>query len=290
MGGFDCKKFYHILILTFVATLVVIFIANLLFGFGTSFVYDKRFYRGIGTKRYSFGFCNPNRFQVEMFALMVFLLWLWSGRLNIWIRILFGVLYFGTCIFTDSYTGLLVGSFVYMIFFILEYVKWENWKNILMVCVVFCLILMMLISLVGATGFRGVIIDNIDSFISERIGQLSEYNNEEIHLTGEIYNWRLFASRLHKNVYDLGYVQLFYYYGIVPAVCYLAFVFYAIYVAWKENNVLGILALWGFSIYLFMESAYFSNYLQRDFLLMTAAYIVTVKGTGYEKKVASMDI
>jgi hypothetical protein len=39
-----------------------------------------------------------------------------------------------------------------------------------------------------------------------------------------------------------------------------------------------------------MESAYFSNYLQRDFLLMTAAYIVTVKGTGYEEKIVSMDI
>jgi hypothetical protein len=70
----------------------------------------------------------------------------------------------------------------------------------------------------------------------------------------------------------------------VPAICYLIFVFYSVYIAWRDNKVVEILALWGFAIYLFMEAAYFSNYLQRDFLFMTAAYIVMEDNTIYEKK------
>ena len=72
----------------------------------------------------------------------------------------------------------------------------------------------------------------------------------------------------------MGYIQIFYYYGIIPGICYLGFLFYAGYRAMRRNNVFGLLALLGFSIYLFMESLFFSNYLTRDFLLMISAIIV----------------
>jgi hypothetical protein len=240
-----------------------------------------------GFDGYTFGFCNPNRFQVEMFALMVFSLWQWNDGQNIWIRIQLGILYFITCILSDSYTGLLVGGFIYLMFWILKYIKWDKWKNVFMTGIYLSIITFLIISIIAAAGVRGGIIDNINHFISGRMDQLLIWNNEEICLTGELANWRLFATKLYKNVYDLGYVQLFYYYGYVPAICYLLFVFYSVYVAWRDNKVVEMLVLWGFAIYLFMEAAYFSNYLQRDFLLMTAAYIVMEDGSIYEKNTIS---
>jgi hypothetical protein len=289
LKGVDCKKLYRIITFTLAILLVGIvglyFVNIFVFGDGISDYRLKSVYNG-----YSFGFCNPNRFQVEMFSLMVFSLLQWNDRLKVPVRILGGVLYFTTCILSDCNTGILVGGFVFILFWLLRYIKCEKWRNLLTIGVALSLIVMIAISVVGATGYRGTVIEIIDKFISGRIGQLSEYNNEPFHLTGEIYNWRLFSTTLHKNVYDLGYVQLFYYYGYVPAVCYLFFVGYSIYVAWRNNKVLEILALWGFAIYLFMEAAYFSNYLQRDFLLMMAAYIVMWKGTDDEKKIVQGDI
>ena len=65
--------------------------------------------------------------------------------------------------------------------------------------------------------------------------------------------------------------SFFYYYGIVPAAGYFVFLFSAFGRAVKRKDKFGCLVLAVFSIYLFTESLYFSNYLTRDFMLMAAA-------------------
>jgi hypothetical protein len=171
---------------------------------------------------------------------------------------------------------------MYVMFFALKYVKWDKWRYVLTVGVVFSLLFFVVFSIIVATGAREGLVGDINYFISGRMNQIYKCNNGDMYLTGEIDNWRMFATSLHKNVYDLGYIQLFYYYGIIPGICYLAFIFYSVYAAWKKQNNLVSLVIWGFSIYLFMEAAYFSNFLQRDFLMMSAAYAVMDGGLLYE--------
>jgi hypothetical protein len=290
LKGVDCKRLFRWITLTFVATLAVIFVADFLFGFGTSFIYDPRLDRGIDTKRYSFGFIHPNVTQLELFAAMTFVLCLSKFKINIHIRIIVAILYGITCYLTDSRSGMLIGIFVYVMSIVLEYVKWDKWKDVLLVGIYLSIASFIVISVLAAAQVRGGIIDDINLFISGRMNQLLLCNNSEECLTGVIENWKPFASKLHKNMYDMGYAQLFYYYGYVSAVCYLAFICYSVYVAWRDNEVTEMIALWGFATYLFMEARYFSNYLTHDYLLMTAAYIVMRKGSGYEKKVVSRGI
>jgi hypothetical protein len=225
-------------------------------------------------KRFSLGFLNGNRLQVVVFGIVCFSVCFFNERMNVWRRIIIGVVYFVICLLTASYTGAIVGFFVYGMSWIATYVKWDRWSDVLSVAIVCTFAFFIVISILAAAEVKGSFMEKFDHLITGRMNQLRYHITSEEDLLPWISNWRLFSPRNHKNVYDLGYVQLFYYYGIIPAVCYLAFVFYAVYVAWRERNVLGSLAIWACGIYLFMEAAYFSNYLQRDFLLMAAAFVV----------------
>ena len=99
----------------------------------------------------------------------------------------------------------------------------------------------------------------------------------------------MFGSRQNQGGYDLGYVQIFYYYGIVPAICYLVFVMYAAVKAWKDKRAGQLVVLFGFSIYLFMENVYFSNFIPINFLLVYSAVIVWGIYEREEKKSVSGD-
>jgi hypothetical protein len=225
--------------------------------------------------------------QFEAFAVLAFGILTFENRLNYIVRIFIGVVYCLVCFLTDSKSGLIIGLFVYSISFAMVHVKWSKWKEFLFVGICISLVAFISISIVAASDIGGVVIDIVDKLISERMGQLLICNNDDIYFTGELMNWRLFSTRLHKNMYDMGYVQLFYYYGIVPAICYLSFVVYSAYTALKRDNITALIVLWGFCIYLFMEARYFSNYLTHDYLLMTSSYIVmclSVRGTDDEKE------
>lgn len=270
----DIKRLYHRMTQTLIGVMSGVIIANLTAGAGTSFVEDIRPSRGFEGIRYCLGFSNPNRFQIIVFSVMIYVLWIWHDKLTIPLRILIGGLYVMSCILTDSKTGLLLGIFIYVLSWLITYIPWKQWCHVFTIGIYCTVLCCLTISILAAMGIRGGIMDIINYFISGRMNQLLLINNEEIHLTADIRNWTLFSSQLHKNVYDMGYIQIFYYYGIVPAVCYLLFVLYAVYTAWKRKDIVGSMAIWGFSLYLFMEAAFFSNYLQSDFLLMSAAGVV----------------
>ena len=106
------------------------------------------------------------------------------------------------------------------------------------------------------------------------MNQLELYTNTESYALPYIWNWHLFSARENKNWYDLGYIQLFYYYGTVLGCCYLAFVCFVVRKAWIRKDSLGILLITGLCIYLFMEARYFSNYLTSDYLLMVSALVL----------------
>lgn len=287
LKGVDVRKLFRWLAITLLVTVVGIVGANLIFGVGLRYLMDIRAYRGFSGKRYTFGFCNPNLLQFEAFAVLAFGILTFENRLNYIVRIFIGVVYCLVCFLTDSKSGLIIGLFVYSISFAMVHVKWSKWKEFLFVGICISLVAFISISIVAASDIGGVVIDIVDKLISERMGQLLICNNDDIYFTGELMNWRLFSTRLHKNMYDMGYVQLFYYYGIVPAICYLSFVVYSAYTALKRDNITALIVLWGFCIYLFMEARYFSNYLTHDYLLMTSSYIVmclSVRGTDDEKE------
>lgn len=110
----------------------------------------------------------------------------------------------------------------------------------------------------------------LDSILSGRINQLT------VKLSGDnllpyMENWSVFSNRLCQAGYDLGYLELFYTYGIVPGIIYIGFLLYGVYVMWKKSAVMELTAMLIFSMYLFMEGCYWGNYVSMNFQFILVA-------------------
>lgn len=271
----DIKKLFRCMVITMLIMFGSIFILAIFFDFGTVCFYDVRKSRGFGGLRICYGFSNPNMFQIAFYGALSYMLFAFEDRMNWkkWAGIM--AVYMGVSFFTNSLTGMLVGAITGIGVFVVSKVRNKYLPEILMATFCCMVAFFLVVSFLAAMDVeKGVLLNTINDFISGRMNQLKLYTNEEIYTLPYMENWKLFSSRSHKNFYDMGYIQIFYYYGVVVACCYLGFVIYAVNQARKKRNSFGIVLMIGLCMYLFMEARYFSNYLTRDFLLMISAGVM----------------
>lgn len=239
------------------------------------FFEDVRKSRGFGGLRFCVGFAHPNRLQVLIFGMLAYALLLYGNRLHIgqFVGVMF--LYLFMSYMTNSRTGFLLGVFVGLAVIFARNVKWKSASNIVMFLFLVIIVFMLLISFLAAANVeKGFLLEKINTFISGRMNQLALYTSDSSYNLPYMENWALFSNRNNKNGYDMGYVFIFYYYGIIMGACYLAFVIGAVDKARRSMDLLGMVLIMGLSIYMFMETGYHSNYLTRDFLLMTSAVVL----------------
>lgn len=278
----DIRKLLKWMIVTMCVMIAGIAMASLLFGFGNLYIDDFRkegFFHGI---RYSLGFGHPNMLQFVVFSIFGYWLYIYGAEMSLRQYIFLGIGYLVFEVLTYSKTGFILGGIIWCGALVLRWNSWKYWGRVLAGVYVTVVLLFVSISLAAAAGIHGDVMEIIDNMITGRMNQLSYATIDKQYLLPYMNNWRLFSPTTHRNVYDLGYVQIFYYYGIIPAVCYLMFLLYAVYQSVQQKNTYGCLILLGFSMYLFTESLYFSNYLTQDFLLISAA--ICVWGINHDKE------
>lgn len=287
LKAIDIKKLFRYMVITMLSMFGVIFLLAIFFDFGTLCFYDIRKNRGFGGLRFCYGFSNPNMFQISFYGALSYIFVAYGDRVNWkkWACIM--VVYMGISFFTNSLTGMLVGAVTGIGVFLISKARNRHLPNILMGALVCMLVFYIVVSFLAAMDVeKGLLMNAINKFISGRMNQLQLYTNNEIYALPYMENWTLFSSKSHKNFYDMGYIQIFYYYGIVMACCYLAFVIYAVNQARRRRDSLGIVLIIGLCMYLFMEARYFSNYLTRDFLLVVSAGVMW----GTDEKDIFMDV
>ena len=287
LKGIDIKKLFRCMVMTMLTMFGAIFLLALFFEFGTVCFYDIRKNRGFGGLRICYGFSDPNMFQIAFYGSLSYVFFTFADRMS-WKKCsCIMAVYMGVSFFTNSFTGMLVGAFTGIGVLAVRKIRIRYLPEILVIAFSGMLFFFLVVSFLAAMDVeKGLLLNAINQFISGRMNQLQLYTNDEIYVLPYIENWMLFSSRSHKNFYDMGYIQIFYYYGIVMACCYLGFVIYAVNQARRKRNSLGIVLIMGLCMYLFMEARYFSNYLTRDFLLMISAGVMW----GKDEKRISMGI
>lgn len=288
--GKDTEWMRKLMAYSLLTECLVIYFISFFSHFRYMWIMDVRIDRGFQGKRYSFGFVNPNCFEFFMVILVWMLIFIYHEKMKAWVRILILLSMWGITWLTDSRTGLILGSMIYILFW-LEYgwekrtqrslaksvplISWlmKNRSYILLVIQGIMMLSFMLISIFLACKLDNPILNQIDNFISGRGQQLgtSRYG-DELHL-GYAENWTLFSNPLNGNYYDLGYVQIFYRFGIIPGMIYLGYIMYVIFILWTSKNVKGQIMMLGLTSYLFMESLYFGNSTTQDFLIVNATFL-----------------
>jgi hypothetical protein len=87
-----------------------------------------------------------------------------------------------------------------------------------------------------------------------------------------LVNWKLFAAPDNNEYFDAGFIRLFYWYGIIPAVLYFAMNVYLIYQSYKDKDYMLMVMVVVFAIYTLMEAHFISVYLLRNYLFVVMGY------------------
>ena len=253
------------------------------FGFGTLY-FEYGYGRGIRGQRYCLGYSNPNRVMGVVLMALIFGIAVLGSKMNWKLYVLTAVGFTILYLFTDSRTSYYIGMVILAGGFIFRKMHGESVCRVLYVGTLIVFAGMLIISILAACRVDNGLMQLIDKCITGRMNQLGTYTGDAGYALPYIENWHLFGNEINHNGYDMGYVQIFYYYGIIPGICYILFIFSAIVKVWRNRDDLSLLLILGLCTFLFMESMYFSNFIPMHFV-MTYSAVVIWKNNGQGTKV-----
>ena len=90
---------------------------------------------------------------------------------------------------------------------------------------------------------------------------------------GMLRNWRLFSCPENIKYFDLGYVRLFYWYGIIPGAAYVIMYALLLWECRRRKDPFGFMMLLSYALYTMLEAHFISVYMGRNYaLFLMGAY------------------
>jgi hypothetical protein len=225
------------------------------------------FGRRVVEKRYTLGMGHPNALHCMIWVLMVLYIYIYHNSMKAYHYLACFAINIVVYYLTDSNTGLIVGTFTLILAITMQYVKsFHNAKWVYILAGLFilgCLVF----TILGAMFGDGVpVMYEIDDWINGRYK--SAFAIEDARLV----NWKLFAAPDNNEYFDAGFMRIFYWYGIIPAVLYFAMNFYLIYQSYKSKDYMLMVMVVVFAVYTLMEAHFISVYLLRNYLFVVMGY------------------
>lgn len=216
---------------------------------------------GIEETRYCLGMGHPNALHCMFFAILTLGLALYNQKMK-WYAYLFtfimNILVF---LLTDSRTGLLVCTVTILFALFLHYGgKFREKRGLYILASVFILFCVLLTLIISIYGVEIPILRQIDIRINGRF-QWGKTG-------GGIEYWRLFGSAANQNYFDMGFLRIFYWYGIIPGILYTCLLVIMIWGCYKNKAYDAFLVVMMFSAYTLIEAHAVSVYIGRNYILL----------------------
>ena len=225
--------------------------------------------------RYAFGFGHPNTLWGCVYALILLWMWIYGSKAKWWHFVLVTVANFALYKVTASRTSMMIGMFTILLAVLVRYVpsiRTRKYAYILTMIITPCLCVAFsvwsaCVSYIPRYHIRNKYEDYInilDDILNNRIHNLYRANNRH---AGAIDSWKLFSDHESIEYFDMGWVRLFYWYGIIPTavICVLLIVF--IYLCFKRKDAWTLIVVLSLSIYTVIEATFVSEYIGRNILL-----------------------
>lgn len=233
--------------------------------------------RGEVETRYTLGMGHPNALHCMVWALITLYLYLYGERMkwyNYMALMAVNVLFF---YFTDSRTSFLVIMFILIFTVILKYLKKDNLKRIWMLTgyiIAAGSILVSIIIAANAYKLYNYIWNGDRSTGAALLVKLNDILNGRIRILvgttrfeGTVSTWSLFSDPANNYYFDMGWIRLFYWYGIVPAGIFAAVLLILMIYCFKKKDYMSGVLIISFAVYHIMEAHGMSVYLARNYLL-----------------------
>ncbi len=232
--------------------------------------------RGGVETRYTLGMGHPNALQCMVWALTTLGLFLYAESMR-WYHYLVAAAINAFFFFlTDSKTSLLVAFFVIILTYILNIKKSEIASLLGAVVAIVTTIFSIVISVVIAGNAYRVynyvwhddftpitmFFVKLNNILNGRIRILVENDTFE----GTIQTWSLFSRPENDRYFDMGWIRLFYWYGIIPACVFIIALLLAMFCCYKRKHYMGLMMIASFALYTVIEAHGISVYLARNYV------------------------
>lgn len=290
--GADMKKaLKYVLYLTAAGCLLLVLLS--VTGIYGGLFLETDFGRGYKQIRYCFGLGHPNALHCMFMMLVLLGLYLYNEKMKWYAYVVLLAMNYALYLLTDSNTGMLVtvcGIFGGAAMRYWKGLKEKKWIYIAGIAVfLFCV---------------GFSVLSADSGFVRPDYYIYQFNNPwmakiETHLNGRIRDlyfgsvrcegttatWSLFSAPVNDHYFDMGFVRLFYWYGIVPGIVYVALNILLIWRFYKKKDGMGLVMLTVLAIYTVVEAHLVSVYIGRNYLLfLMGMYAGSMPGLCSEKE------
>ncbi len=245
--------------------------------------------RGVIETRYTLGMGHPNALQCMVWAMTVLGMYLYGERMKWWhYLMILAVNIFFYCL-TDSRTSLLVTVYGIVLVFIVTR-RQNTWikKIISWIGIITSVGSIGVSILTAANAYRiydyvwyddrspvTMVFFYLNRILNGRIRVLVGTTRFE----GTVQTWRLFSGPENDYFFDMGWVRLFYWYGIIPGCIFVAVIAALLFFFYKKNDYMSILLIALISLYTVTEAHVISVYLARNyiFFLIGAVWFEIIK-------------
>lgn len=235
--------------------------------------------------RYTLGMGHPNALSCMFFMLAALGVYVWFDRMKWYLYLFLMLLNVGVYLLTGSKTGMLITMVFLCGAFLMSGVKRFREMRFFYICGLLVFLLCIAFSVDAAVCAQRVkdaqwneffvvnpmdndhivALGKIDRHISGRIISLTNSENND----GMIHTWSAFSCENNMNYYfDMGWVKLFYRYGVVPGILYVAANLWLLWRIYKRRDGCALVLFVMFAVYTVVEAHLISVYIGRNYLLM----------------------
>ena len=270
----------YVFYLTLAGCLVLVFLS--VTGIYGGLALESDFGRGYTQIRYCLGIGHPNALHCMFMMLMLLGLYLYNEYMKWYCYVILFAMNYGLYLLTDSNTGMLMTSCTVLGAMMMHYVKRLSEKKwvyaagaaIFMVCVIFS-VLAADSRFAGPSEywFTNPLIAKVESHLNGRIKDLyyGSVNSE-----GTTATWSLFSKPENDYCFDMGFVRVFYWYGIIPGIIYVILNLLLIGQFYKKRDGMGLVMMAVLAVYTVVEAHIVSVYIGRNYLL----FLMGMYGSG----------
>lgn len=232
--------------------------------------------RGSVETRYVLGMGHPNALHCMCWSLIVLGLYLYGERMKWYYFILLLAVNYFFFLLTDSKTSFLVTTFTILLAMILSVFKNQLFKKVCVIGGYIGAVFSVGISVViAAQAYRvynyiwhgdrteiTMFFVRLNDILNGRIRILVENDGFE----GTTGTWSLFSGPENNYFFDMGWIRLFYWFGIIPGIIFLAAVLVLMVYCYRKQDYMASVMIISVSVYSVIEAHVFSDYLARNYV------------------------
>lgn len=273
----DMKQVMKTLFWVTLAGCLVIAAASLFGIFGEISVTQTYETAGTPDTRFTLGFGHPNTLYCMVWVLMLLGMYVYSEKMKWYTYLGLAIGSLGMFFMTKTATGILIALFSLVLAAMFQYLPKLRESKVIQGLSLGGYAVCIIVSVLGAANAQRVsdyywsrdfslkakFYVYIDKILTGRLLTLASTETAQ----GTIKSWKLFSTPQSNYYFDLGWIRLFYWYGIIPAVIFILILLYLLYFCFKKKDYMAIVMILSITIYTVVEAHFVSVYIARNYLL-----------------------